>query len=97
MQLNISGHHVEITDALREFITKKFNKLAAHCDNITNVQVTISVEKNRHNAETILHVKGAEIVASSTDDDMYAAIDDLVDKANRQLIKHKEKSLNRSL
>ena len=96
MQLKISGHHIEITEALREFINKKFNKLMSHSDSITNAQVTLTVEKTRQMAEANIHIKGADIVASSEHQDMYAAVDLLVDKMDRQLLKHKEKSLNRS-
>jgi len=94
MQVNISGHHVELTDAIREYVLKKLNKLAGHYDNITNAQITLSVEKLRQKAEALLHISGAEVVASSENEDMYAAIDLLIDKLNRQLSKHKEKKLN---
>lgn len=95
MQVNISGHHVEVTQALKDYVTKKLDRLAAHFDNITNVQVTLSVEKLLHKAEAILHIRGADINATAESDDMYAAIDDLSDKIDRQLVKHKEKTLDR--
>ena len=91
MQLNISGHHVEITDALRDYVTSKFEKLERHFDNITNTDVTLSVEKLEQKAEANVHVGGADLFAQAINKDMYAAIDSLTDKLDRQLIKHKEK------
>jgi len=92
MQLNITGHHVELTDALREYVETKFAKLERHFDQITNVQVTLTVDKLRQIAEATLKVAGGEIHASGETEDMYAAIDQLIDKLDRQLIKHKEKN-----
>ncbi len=91
MQLNISGHHVDITPALREYVTTKLDKLDRHFDNITNTQVTLTVDKQEQKAEANVHVGGANLFANSVDRDMYAAIDSLSDKLDRQLIKHKEK------
>ncbi len=91
MQLNISGHHVEITESLREFISAKVSKLEQYFEHINQVQVTLSVEKVKHIAEATLYVNGGELHASSEQPDMYAAIDTLVDKLARQLTKHKEK------
>ncbi|QEW07481.1 ribosome hibernation promoting factor [Nitrincola iocasae] len=91
MQINITGHHVELTDALNEYVRSKFVRLERHFDNITNVQVTLSVEKQRQKAEADLHVAGGEIFAQAEQDDMYAAIDAMIDKLDRQIIKHKEK------
>ncbi|GAA4647774.1 MULTISPECIES: ribosome hibernation-promoting factor, HPF/YfiA family [Kistimonas] len=95
MQVNISGHHVEVTESLREYVTKKLNKLAEHCDSITNIQVTLSVEKVRQLAEATLHIRGADIAASAEHEDMYAAIDLMADKLDRQILKHKEKNIDR--
>ncbi|SEG53876.1 ribosome hibernation promoting factor [Marinobacterium sp. YM272] len=91
MQINITGHHVELTDALNDYVRTKFDKLERHFDNITNTQVTLSVEKQRQQAEADLHLAGGQIFATHEHDDMYAAIDGLVDKLDRQIIKHKEK------
>lgn len=91
MQINITGHHVELTDALNEYVHSKFDKLERHFDNITNAQVVLSVEKQRQVAEADVHVAGGQVVAAHEHDDMYAAIDGLVDKLDRQIIKHKEK------
>ncbi|AJJ65223.1 ribosome hibernation promoting factor [Yersinia aldovae] len=91
MQLNITGHHVEITEALREFVTTKFAKLEQYFDRINQVYVVLSVEKVKQIAEATVHVNGGELHASSDQEDMYAAIDILVDKLARQLNKHKDK------
>ncbi|MFA5531575.1 MAG: ribosome-associated translation inhibitor RaiA [Thiohalomonadaceae bacterium] len=91
MQLNITGHHVEITDALRAYVSDKLNRLERHFDHVTNVHVVLSVEKLRQKAEATIHVAGNELFADCVDEDMYAAIDALVDKLDRQIKKHKEK------
>jgi putative sigma-54 modulation protein len=95
MQLNISGHHVEVTEALRSYTSEKLGKLERHYDHITNVHVVLSVEKMRQRAEATMHVSGAELFADADSEDMYAAIDMLTDKLDRQLIKHKEKAVDR--
>ncbi len=92
MQLNVSGHHVEVTDPLREYVESKFERLQRHFDQITNTQVTLIVEKMVQKAEATVHISGADIFAAAEDADMYAAIDSLADKLDRQLIKHKEKA-----
>jgi putative sigma-54 modulation protein len=92
MQLNVSGHHVEVTDPLREYVEAKFERLQRHFDQITNTEVTLIVEKLVQKAEATVHISGADIFAAAESDDMYAAIDALADKLDRQLIKHKEKS-----
>lgn len=91
MQLTVSGHHIDITDGLRSHVNDKFEKLARHIDTITNTEVTLIVEKQIHKAEAKLHVAGADLFAHAESDDMYAAIDALADKLDRQIIKHKEK------
>lgn len=95
MQLNISGHHVEVTEALKSYTSEKLSKLERHFDHITNVHVVLSVEKMKQRAEATMHVSGAELFADADSDDMYAAIDALSDKLDRQLLKHKEKLVNR--
>ncbi|RRJ83718.1 ribosome hibernation-promoting factor, HPF/YfiA family [Aestuariirhabdus litorea] len=95
MQINISGHHVDVTEALREYVATKVDRLERHFDTITSVNVTLSIEKEGQKAEANLHVRGADIHATSVHQDMYAAIDMLADKLDRQLMKHKEKSLAR--
>ena len=91
MQINLSGHHVEVTDSLRDYVNSKFAKLERHFDHINNVSVVLNVEKLTHLAEATVHVSGAEVFASCKDNDMYAAIDKLIDKLDRQVVKHKEK------
>jgi len=91
MQMNITGHHVDVTPALRNYVTTKLDKLTRHFDNITNTHVTLSVDKLQQKAEANIHVGGATLFANSVDKDMYAAIDTLSDKLDRQLLKHKEK------
>ncbi|WP_372964296.1 ribosome hibernation promoting factor [Marinobacter sp.] len=95
MQLNISGHHVELTPALKEYVTTKFDKLERHFDQISNCQVTLEIEKVRQTAEATLHVSGGELHAKAENEDMYAAIDALVDKLDRQILKYKEKTVDR--
>ncbi|MFT5709957.1 MAG: putative sigma-54 modulation protein [Halioglobus sp.] len=92
MQLNVSGHHVEVTAPMREYVDSKFERLQRHFDQITNIEVTLIVEKLTQKAEATLHISGADIFAAADSEDMYAAIDALADKLDRQLIKHKEKS-----
>ncbi|WP_048307921.1 ribosome-associated translation inhibitor RaiA [Halomonas sp. PR-M31] len=96
MQVNITGHHVELTDALRDYVNEKLARLERHYDNITRVQVTLSIEKERHQAACTLHVAGADLHGEAENGDMYAAIDALADKLDRQLVKHKEKSQARA-
>lgn len=94
MQISLSGHHVDITEALRNYVETKFERLERHFDNVTKVQVVLSVEKLRQKAEATLHVSGADVHAECTEEKMYAAIDKLVDKVDRQVKKLKEKSTN---
>ncbi len=91
MQLNLSGHHIDITPALRNYVTTKMERLERHFDHVTNMHVILSVEKLRQKAEATLHVSGANLFADAEHEDMYAAIDALVDKLDRQIKKHKEK------
>ena len=95
MQVNISGHHVEVTPPLRDYVEQKLRKLEGHFDKITNVQIILEVEKLKQKIEATLHIAGGEVVANAEHQDMYAAIDLLADKLDRQLIKHKEKQLER--
>ena len=94
MQVNISGQHLEVTEPLRAYIGEKLERLERHFDKITNVQVTLKVEKLLQKIEATLHIPNGpkEVVANAEHNDMYAAIDLLADKLDRQLKKHKEKS-----
>ncbi|HBD10752.1 MAG TPA: ribosome-associated translation inhibitor RaiA [Porticoccaceae bacterium] len=91
MQLNISGHHLDITDAIHDYVTNKIARLERHNDRITSVSVILSVDKLVQKAEATVHGNGNEFFADSEHEDLYAAIDSLVDKLDRQLIKRKEK------
>lgn len=91
MQINITGHRMDVTPALRAFTEEKFDKLERHFDHITAINVVFDVEKLRQIAEATILVAKGELHASSESDDMYSAIDLLIDKLDRQLIKHKEK------
>ena len=91
MQITFTGHRMEVTPALRSFTEEKFDKLERHFDKITAINVVFDVEKLRQIAEATILVAKGEVHASSESEDMYTAIDILVDKLDRQLIKHKEK------
>lgn len=91
MQINISGRHVEVTESMREYVTSKVERLTHHHDRITSTNVIVSVDKLIQKAEATIHVSGKDVFAEATNEDLYAAIDALVDKLDRQLIKHKEK------
>lgn len=95
MQVNVSGHHIDVTEALKDYVESKLVRLERHSDRITNMTVILSVEKQRQKAESTLHISGAEIFAEAESDDLYAAIDLLADKLDRQLIKAKEKKTDR--
>ena len=94
MQLNLTGHHIDITSALRDYVTGKLERIERHFDHVGNVHVVLSVEKMTQKAEATVHVSGADIFADAQDENMYAAIDALVDKLDRQIIRHKEKQKN---
>ena len=95
MQLSISGHHLDITDAIKDYVPNKISRLERHSDRITSTQVNLSVDKLIQRAAATVNVAGGEVFANAEHDDLYAAIDALVDKLDRQLIKHKEKSRGR--
>lgn len=91
MQINLTGHHVDITEPLKGYVDSKFDRLERHFDHVINVHVILSVEKLRQKAEATLQINGANVFADSVHEDMYAAIDGLIDKLDRQVIKYKEK------
>ena len=91
MNLSISGHHMDLTPALRSFVTTKMQKLERHFDHLIDSNVVLSVEKLRHKAEATLHVSGATLFAEATEEDMYAAIDGLIDKLDRQICRYNDK------
>ncbi|AKU14155.1 sigma-54 modulation protein / S30EA ribosomal protein [Azoarcus sp. CIB] len=92
MNLTITGHHVEVTPAIREYVNTKLDRVIRHFDNVTSVSVILSVEKLRQKAEVTLHVRGKDIFVESEDGDMYAAIDSMTDKLDRQVLKYKDKN-----
>lgn len=91
MHLNLTGHHVEITPPLRDYIGSKLERLQRHFDHVTDIHCILTVEKLRHKAEATVHVSGGTLFADAVEDDMYAAVDALVDKLDRQVKKYKEK------
>ena len=94
MNLQITGRHFEITDAIRAHVKEKFNRLERHFSNITQTHVILALTKDSHIAEAKLHLSGAELFAESKMENLYAAIDTLIDKLDRQIVKHKEKLQN---
>jgi len=94
MNLNITGHHVEVTPALHDYVIGKLDRVIRHFDHVTSVHVVLSVQKLNQKAEITLHVKGKDIYADAEDGDLYAAIDLPADKLDRQVLKHKGKVSN---
>ena len=91
MQIDLTGQHVEITSPLREYVNSKLDRLNRHSDQVLDIHVILSVEKLRHKAEATLRLNGGSVFADATEEDMYAAIDALTDKLDRQVKKHNEK------
>jgi putative sigma-54 modulation protein len=91
MQLSVTGHHIDVTEALREYVVNKIEKIERHFDLVSDVHCILKVEKLRHTAEATVNVNGGTLFADATEEDMYAAIDGLVDKLDRQVRKYKEK------
>jgi putative sigma-54 modulation protein len=92
MNLTITGHHVEVTPAIHDYVTSKLDRVIRHFDNVTSINVILSVEKLRQKAEVTLHVRGKDIFVESDDADLYAAIDSMTDKLDRQVLKYKQKN-----
>jgi putative sigma-54 modulation protein len=95
MKLTISGHHIDVTDALKTYVTGKLDKIVNHFDDVVGTKVTLSVERHKEKdgkrAECTLHLKGADLFAESSNADLYAAIDEMASKLERQVMRHKEK------
>jgi putative sigma-54 modulation protein len=96
MNLTISGHHLEVTPALREYVINKLDRVTRHFDQVVDINVLLTVEKQkekerRQRAEVNLHVKGRDIYVEHASEDLYAAIDQLVDKLDRQVCRHKDR------
>ncbi|NOT85226.1 MAG: ribosome-associated translation inhibitor RaiA [Methylococcaceae bacterium] len=92
MQISITGHHLDITASLKAHVELKFEKLKRHFDNVADVHVILSVEKLNQKAEATVQIGGATVFAEDIQTDMYDSIDHVVDKLDRQIIKHKEKT-----
>ena len=92
MQINLTGQNIHITDPLRTFVEGKFNRIFRHFDDLIDVHVVLDVEKSSQHAEATINTRGKAIFADAKERDMYAAIDALIDKLDRQIIKHKEKT-----
>jgi putative sigma-54 modulation protein len=96
MNLNLTGQHLEITPAIRDYVIAKLDRVTRHFDHVIDVNVVMSVDKLRHKVEVNLHTRGKDIHVEAIEPDMYAAIDALADKLDRQVLKHKERrSLHR--
>lgn len=91
MQLNVTGHHVDVTTSLKGYVAKKLDRIVRHSDHVIDVHCILTVEKLRHKAEATVALTGATVYADATEPDMYAAIDALADKLDRRVKKHKEK------
>ncbi|MGE4369987.1 MAG: ribosome-associated translation inhibitor RaiA [Burkholderiaceae bacterium] len=91
MNLSITGRHLEVTPAIREYVVNKMARVSRHFDNVIDTQVILSVERLSHKAEVTMHVRGKDIHCESTDENLYAAIDLLADKVDRQILKYKNK------
>lgn len=94
MQLSVTGQQIDVTDSLRNYVSSKIDKIERHFDLVSDIHCILKVEKLRHTAEATVSVNGGKIFADSTEDDMYAAIDGLVDKLDRQVRKYKEKMVD---
>ncbi len=91
MQLNVTGHHVDVTPSLKDYVAKKLDRIVRHSDHVIDVHCILTVEKLRHKAEAKVHLSGGTVFADATEENMYAAIDALADKLDRSVKKHKEK------
>lgn len=91
MNLNISGHHVDLTPPLREYVLNKLKRIERRFDHLISAEVVLTVDKLEQKAEATIHASGANLHAQASNDDMYAAIDLLADKLDQQTRRHKEK------
>jgi putative sigma-54 modulation protein len=96
MNLQLTGHHVEITSAIRDYVVAKLSRINRHFDHVIDVNVVMTVEKLDQKIEASVHLSGKDIHVQSHDGDMYAAIDGLIDKLDRQVLRHKERFQPRS-
>lgn len=93
MNLNLTGHHLPITPAIRDYVAQKLEKITGHFDHVIDINVIMAVEKLQHKVEATVHLSGKEIFCESQAEDMYVAIDQLVHKLDRAVLKHKGKNL----
>ncbi|MDX1375778.1 MAG: ribosome-associated translation inhibitor RaiA [Burkholderiales bacterium] len=91
MNLNVSGHRLEITPAIRAYVESKLERVTRHFDHVIDAQVILSVDKLHQKAEVTLHLRGKDLHCAAREADLYAAIDRLVDKLDRQVLRHKGK------
>jgi putative sigma-54 modulation protein len=94
MNLHLTGQHIQITPAIRDHVSHKLEKITAHFDHVIDINVIMTVEKLQHKVEAKMNLSGKEIFCESHSEDMYVAIDHLVGKLDRAVIKHKEKNLS---
>jgi putative sigma-54 modulation protein len=94
MQINVTGHHIDVTPALRAYVTEKTQRLSRHFDQVNSIHVILNVEKLQHQAEATVHAAGRTIFATQSAKDMYASIDGLVDKLDRQVRRYKDRITN---
>jgi len=91
MNLNVSGHHLEVTPALRSYVQEKIGRVRRHFDHVIDAHVILTADKLKQKAEVTLHVPGKDLHCECEDGDLYAAIDVLADKLDRQVLKYKDK------
>jgi len=91
MQLEVTGRHIEVTKSLNSYVSDKTTRLKRHFDQVLNIHVILEVQKTTHKAEASIYLSGNHLFAEASAGDMYAAIDSLIDKLDRQIVKHKEK------
>ena len=94
MNVQVSGHHVEVTQAIHDYVLSKLERIQRHFDQVIDINVVLSVQKLRQKAEISVHMPGKDIHVASDDEDLYAAIDLMMDKLDRQIIKHKGKAFS---
>lgn len=95
MQLTITGHQLEVTQPIRNYVNTKFERIKRHFDQVINAHVILHVEKINHRAEATMHIGGRDFFADSIESDLYTSIDFLIDKLDKQVRRHKDKSSNK--
>jgi putative sigma-54 modulation protein len=95
MQIDITGHQLDVTTSMKDYFNSKFTRIKRHFDQVINVHAILSVEKIHHKAEATMHINGKTLFAESVEEDLYAAIDLLIDKLDKQVRRHKDKITNK--